>query len=97
VFKFFKKFLKNNMLFKEGDLVKIKNPISFNDKQYFIVLSSILPNEDLLKTDKINDMGMCGIVWGIDDSREKNEVYLRLWNPNLKNNCIIVQSYVEKI
>lgn len=42
-------------------------------------------------------MGMCGIVWGIDDSREKNEVYLRLWNPDLKNNCIIVQSYVEKI
>lgn len=82
---------------ENGSLVMIKQPI-LNDKSYYVVLCQITNNDCLTQKDNFDDSGMTGIVWGIDENYNlKNEIYLRLWNPELEKFTVISEKYLVKI
>jgi hypothetical protein len=93
---FFKQKLKIQNI-KNGSLVMIKEPIE-NDKSYYVVLNQITENNSLTEEDNFDDSGMTGIVWGIDENYNiKDEIYLRLWNHELKKFIVIAEKYLVKI
>jgi len=82
---------------KNGSLVSIKVPID-NDKSYYVVLNQIISVNCLTEKDHFDDAGMTGIVWGMDENYNvKDEVYLRIWNPELEKFTVIAEKYLVKI
>lgn len=102
-FKFFKNEKNDELCIKEGSLVKIKDSaVVKDDKSYFIVINQVNTEDNQLTlNDEIDDTGMIGIVWGINEDfyleEMKREIHLRLWNHELDKFLILSQKYVEEL